>query len=170
MARYAKKSTIEELTEKLNAFLEDHELPEKDFKITFDDENYFTPEDEESFGDEYDETSGTTGYYQVGDFAVGLFAAGGDWEKPVFYAAYISDKDKIRVYIPTKGNCFNPWTKTAIGSERDCDDETWCKMPKEFRDEDDFTDAYFDWADNLKYDTNAMLEDIKERIQVKESN
>jgi hypothetical protein len=42
--------------------------------------------------------------------------AGGDWEHPV-YAIIYHDGNTFRGYVPTKGNCFNPVTKTAFGSE-----------------------------------------------------
>ena len=45
--------------------------------------------------------------------------AGGDWELPVYFIIYWSGTE-FRGYTPENGNIFNPITKTAYGSEDDC--------------------------------------------------
>jgi hypothetical protein len=68
------------------------------------------------------------GYREIAPgFHVFFCWAGGDWEMPVTFIYYNSEKG-IRGYIPTKGNLFNKKTKEAYGNDPDdndiCLDET----------------------------------------------
>lgn len=65
----------------------------------------------------------------VDDFYVGtngipylLVYMGGDWEIPV-YAMLYWDGKSLRGYVPTYGNSFNAYTKTAFGSEEEYFDD-----------------------------------------------
>lgn len=65
----------------------------------------------------------------VDDFYVGangipylLVYMGGDWEIPVYAMLYWDDKS-LRGYVPTYGNSFNAYTKTAFGSEQEYFDD-----------------------------------------------
>ena len=49
--------------------------------------------------------------------------AGGDWEAPVYFIAYLDDKKKIRFYSPKPGNVFNPKTKEAFGNDDEADED-----------------------------------------------
>ena len=48
-----------------------------------------------------------------------LYMAGGDWELPVYFFLYPDEKEKPRMYIPTKGNVFHKSLKAAYGSIMD---------------------------------------------------
>ena len=72
-----------------------------DFKVKFDMENY----GHVGLG----MTSGGTPYL--------VSWYGGDWEEPLVVFYYFDDEGGLRNYIPTKGNTYNPITKTAFGSE-----------------------------------------------------
>lgn len=49
--------------------------------------------------------------------------AGGDWETPVYFIAYLDDKKRIRFYSPKPGNVFNPKTKEAFGNNDEADED-----------------------------------------------
>ena len=153
----------------------------KDKKIVFDFENIITP-----FDDEIGNCYGL-GFYQIGDYAVMLCYAGGDWEIPVYFAIYIDDNNKLRMYIPTKGNSFNPYTKTAYGSEEETELDhikVWKSLPKEWKADPvyvmensdgyfEFSEAFEEYKENLYSNMddicniNEMLDDIKNRIVIK---
>jgi len=76
---------------------------------------------------------------------LGIYA-GGDWEVPIRFIVYWSGKE-FRAYVPTDGNTFNEKTKTAYGSEPDG------KM--------------MDEKDRRKFDYDAIIADIQERIKCK---
>ena len=206
MARYAKKSSTEDLKQAMLKAVrkytttEYNEEPEEehpywylpnmlietvneDFKINFDFENHYFQTVDEDCENEYNEAP-ECGFIQLGDFAICLAWAGGDWEDPMYFAIYLSDKNKLRVYIPTNGNTFNVWTKTAYGSESE-NVEGILKMPKKYINEE-YRDKLNEWLDddwpdpenvlseeyyNLREkepDFESMLEDIRNRIQVKD--
>lgn len=208
MPRYAKKSSTYDLKDKivkLNDRYAKYEYDEdpdevedlnyvpralldsvtEDFKVKFDFENHYFQCRDKDFYYRNDNKDDRCGLIQVGDFAICLAWAGGDWEQPVHFAIYLSDKGKLRVYIPTKGNTFNPWTKMAIGDESQAKIADIRKMPSHFfnkdisqltdeelREEVKYDDCwsheFCKWHDNgIDPDFDAMLEDIKERIQVK---
>ena len=211
MPRYAKKTTIEDLKNyvhnkyyKLTLEDEDFDLdetedaqhllfytwlkavqsvPKGDYKVKFDFENFSDPEHAfEPFGE-------FEGFYQLNDFAIGLCLAGGDWESPVYFAVYIDDNNKLRAYIPTVGNVFNIYTKSAFGSDLYTDNDD--KMPDNFlyekhpefgksqydgdNDDSKYTTEYDRWrefidpeySDGGDYNLYNMLEDIESRICVK---
>ena len=110
----------------------------KDVKYEFDDENYWHG------GDRY------SGYKTLdNDLTYFGFWAGGDWELGVFGIVYYDGK-QLRAYIPTRGNMVNTKTKYAIGNSED-DDEILEK-----------------YGNNYKLNINAMIEEIKTRIIVKD--
>ena len=212
MPRYAKKTTIDDLknyvhNKYLKLAVEDFDLdeteepqhvlfytwlkavqsvPEGDYKVKFDFENFSDPEHAfEPFGE-------FEGFYQLNDFAIGLCFAGGDWECPLYFAIYIDDKNKLRAYIPTVGNVFNYYTKAAFGSDLYTDNDN--KMPDNFLyekhpefdvsefdgdhyhgEDAKYTLEYDRWRESLnpefenvgEYDIDNMLEDIESRICVK---
>ena len=83
--------------------------------------------------------------------------AGGDWEFPVAFIIYLSDKGKLRMYVPRKGNVFNRDTKEAFGNDDDADEEF---LSKEGIRHSDFCDH----SDEVEFDEAAMLEDIAARL------
>lgn len=44
------------------------------------------------------------------------FWAGGDWESSISFVLYLDPNDKIRAYIPNKGNCYCKKYNSAWGS------------------------------------------------------
>lgn len=147
-----------------NELLSEFIIDSKDVKVDFDTENMCTPFDIDPFGD-------GVGFHQLDGFAIAMCAAGGDWEIPVQFCLYIDDKDKVRLYIPTDGNTFNPYTMTAFGSEYlDANDPMWNKFPKEWVDRSSGTPelnkGYI--SDNIIGDIGKMLNDIRSRIVVRD--
>lgn len=207
MPRYAKKNTIDKLCEEIvnkaknfgkrydpKGYYETDQLisdmiingiPPKDKKIVFDFENLIYPIAENNISTNKDNT--IVSFYQLGEFAIMLCLGGGDWEIPVYFAIYIDDNNKLRMYVPTKGNSFNPYTKTAYGSEEETELDhikVWKSLPKEWKADPDYvmedSDGYFEFSeafeeykDNLYSNIddicniNEMLDDIKNRIVIK---
>jgi hypothetical protein len=77
--------------------------------------------------------------------------AGGDWEFPVFFALYF-DGNKLRGYIPNKGNVWNNQTKAALGNYEK-EDQQW------------LTKNGFKSKDDVKLDQNKIEENLLSRIQ-----
>ena len=122
--RYYTETTKEEFLEKVKTIMENDEFPyevpsliEKDLeKVNFEWENYTCFGEPEGFG-KY-----PIGYKELKPgFHVYFAAAGGDWELPVCYIFYNSDKG-IRAYIPKDGNLWNKKEKCAYGSEDEYDE------------------------------------------------
>lgn len=86
-------------------------------------------------------------FIQLKDYAVLLCWGGGDWECPVLFIMYLDDKNKLRAYVPNKGNTFNPKFKSAFGNNDDYPEDDIGILPN------------FD----------LMFEDIKNRIIIKEN-
>ena len=84
-------------------------------------------------------------------------SAGGDWECPLAFIIYLSNKGELRMYVPRKGNVFNRDTKEAFGNDGDADEKF---LKKEGISYDDF----YDHMDEVEYDEAAMLEDIAARL------
>lgn len=125
-------------------------------KIDFDRENFYVCN--KHVGD--DEWQVGFQKLENGFTYVGV-VSGGDWEHPI-YAIIYHDGKQFRGYIPTKGNIFNPVTKTAFGSEYD--EELYKKgliaLGISIPDNDDvaFIDTNFDFTEIRK--------DIESRIQI----
>lgn len=202
MSRFAKRSTIEELKNRMIEASKDewceteddldstniiYTLPPEDFNIVFDCENFVTPLENYNIEDEYNDVD----FIQLDGFSIALCYAGGDWEYPVWFCIYIDDNNKLRVYIPTNGNTFNKYTKTAFGSEESTKLDpikVWKDIPdlwkkdinKEVNETYDFefSDYFYNMLEkawesskneiNSLLDKDAMIEDIKNRIKVKE--
>ena len=144
---YAKKSTIEDLRNFINALPEyDEELDEfyspycgalsqgkipyngccsrtfgvkdADYNgIMFTLDNFVSPDDTDDFANG---DRGSYGYKQIGDFAVAFCKGCGDWEWPaVNFVLYIGSDNKIHTYTPTEGNTYNKITGTAYANELD---------------------------------------------------
>ena len=135
-------------------------------KVDFDLENLYLNQADYS-GSEWQ-----LGFQQLGTgFTYIGVMAGGDWEHPV-YAIIYHDGKAFRGYVPTKGNTFNPVTKTAFGSEHaeldDADDEVELRrkglialgIPINGNSEDDIDNAY----QLLGIDNIAIRKDIESRI------
>ena len=122
--RYYTETTKEDFLNKVKDLMLNEEFPfevpasiEKDLtKVNFDWENYTCFGETNGFG------------YPIGHkellpgFHVYFNAAGGDWETPVCYIFYNSDKG-LRAYIPKDGNVWNKKEKCAYGSENDYHEE-----------------------------------------------
>lgn len=86
-------------------------------------------------------------FIQLKDYAILLCWGGGDWECPVLFIMYLDDKNKLRAYVPNKGNTFNPEFKSAFGNNDDYPEDDIGILPN------------FD----------LMFKDIQNRIVIKES-
>ena len=138
-------------------------IPEKDFKIRFDFENFEAPWQE---GYEVG-SDNIVGWYEVNGTTIALCYAGGDWEYPVYFAAYLERGGKrLRAYIPTVGNCFNIYLKAAFGSEEAyfSEEEVKKKMPADLLDEDRLGEWYR-YVSETKINLDDMLKDIGARIE-----
>jgi len=134
-------------------------LPESDLKITFDSENFGTP------WSKYESSRRDTGWYEINGTTVALCWAGGDWERPVWFAVYVEHGGKrLRAYIPTVGNCFDIYCKTALGSQGNWGPDPEKVWPQDFLDNDD---RIRDWEEYLAdhVDIDDMLKDIAARIE-----
>lgn len=158
--RIAKKVTKEELAKAIQkAIISDDEYDdgyddyklvqkiEKDVsKINFDFENfYFMKEEEYTDSDfssekeeisEYENLENYDIYTLENGLTYCLCCAGGDWEEPVYFIVYIDNKNKLRAYVPSKGNTYNLKYKCAYGSEENCEnyeeDENCDETEKEY--------------------------------------
>ena len=201
MPRYSKRNTIEELkAELIERYMFDEDVDyddlmydiDDDLKVKFDFENMSIPIDDTNNYRIWAEDT----FYQLGNYAVLLCGGGGDWESPVKFCIYIDNKNKVRCYIPTRGNPFNKHTMTAYGSENSVlyrltnEDRNKLanKMPAEwFNDPNsrivkgrfDFSDKYYNFVESeldkfsdngMMCDLNEILDDIKSRITVKEDD
>ena len=152
----------------------------KDLKIEFDFENF---ECETSKG--YNGAEGITGLRTLSNgLAYVGCSAGGDWEIPVFFIVYW-DGQKLRAYIPTKGNPFNRTEKQAYGNNAQADYEDMKKVYPELTEDIEkcYTPSGTDIAvDGHSYevdpefdpndvvpecDTQSIIEDIEDRIKGK---
>lgn len=152
--------SIEELRAKINAVCEDggvHPLIEKlgrDIKVRFDLEN--VAYDERDFG-----PKSVIGYHSENGLTWCGFAAGGDWEHPVFFMVYWDGK-KLRGYVPTDGNPWNTSTKRAYGNDDVKDLKNAKKRwPDLFADAEEIDSCDFD------FDEQAIKADFMARIQPK---
>lgn len=93
---------------------------------------------------------------------VGIMA-GGDWEFPVYSILYHDGKE-FRGYIPTKGNSYNPVSKTAFGSEDDDDMvvQGFIKLGITVTDPKDSREA----TKQLMPKFDEIRKDISERIEI----
>ncbi len=124
-SRKFKEMSAEKFKTRMDKFIEEndvyefHEIFGKDLKVQFDFENYEMQE--ESHRQAINELLG----YKTLSNGLNILGitAGGDWEFPVYFLLYISEKDKIRAYIPRMGNTYNRKTMEAHGNGEDDDDE-----------------------------------------------
>lgn len=137
-------------------------IPEKDFKIKFDFENFEAP-----WQNDYDaEEEYIVGWYEINGTTVALCYACGDWEYPVYFAVYLErGGKKLRAYVPTVGNCFNVYLKVALGSEEEYHrkDDLKKLLPEDLLDEDRLEDWHQYLATKINLDD--MLRDIGARIE-----
>ncbi|MGF0347649.1 hypothetical protein ACQR3P_28830 [Rhodococcus sp. IEGM1300] len=94
----------------------------------------------------------------------GLFALS-DAEIPCFLIVYFDDKDRLRAYIPKKGNAYNPLYKSCLGIDPLGDNEYMESIGQEF----DFMERYEEDSDfRLSLFNNKLLfESIIKRIVIK---
>jgi len=149
-------------------------VPKEDISIKFDLENTCTPYDESyDYGpvDDFDLSCDVPGFYQLDEYAIMLCCSGGDEEIPVYYCIYLDNKDNIRMYIPTDGNLFNKYTKTAYGGEQYGDEnfdlipDEWKLDPLDKNKKWQFSKLYENMLCNAEYDMSKMLMDIKNHIK-----
>ena len=141
---YAKKSTIKELRNFINALTEyavdvdvfydpyygalsQGKIPyngdgsstfgveDADYNgVMFALDNFVSPNETDDFANG---DHGSYGYKQIGDFAVAFCNGCGDWEWPaVNFVLYIGSDNKIHAYTPTEGNTYNKITGTAYSN------------------------------------------------------
>lgn len=158
MSRYFAPISIEnlrakiEIAEKDDGFngLLDH--LGKDIKVQFDTENI--ADDESDFGPKK-----VLGYQTLpSGLTFRGYAAGGDWEHPVFVAVYWDGK-KLRGYVPTEGNPWNTTTKRAYGNDVEADlKNARHRWPDLFnsRDSVESDDFAFD-ADDIRRDLESHI-------------
>lgn len=150
--RKAKVTTVEELFKKICTYTEPgwegdgpslYEIIEKlksDFKVEFDLENHSNIADIVYV--DWLNQSLIEGYICINNTWMYIGWAGGDWECPVYFVLYLDPKNKLRAYIPTKGNPYNRKNMQALGY--------------------DDNDGEYDDDPNF----HEMMEDIKARIEV----
>lgn len=94
----------------------------------------------------------------------GLFALT-DAGIPCFLVVYFDDKDRLRAYVPKKGNAYNSLYKSCLGMDPDGDDEYMETLGYE----ESFMDKYEEDADfRLSlYDNELLIKSIVNRIIVK---
>lgn len=135
-------------------------IPESDLKVKFDFENFRAPWFTFCCDDE------CVGWYEINGTTVALCYAGGDWEFPVYFAVYLErGGKKLRVYIPTTGNCFNIYLKAALGSEEVyfCEEDLRKLLPEDLMNESRLNDWYRYLV--AKIDLGDMLKDIGAEIE-----
>lgn len=168
--RKAKKITIDELRDHIQAAMEKH--PDYDDLSGHLDRYAFqdlTPQiekdlqkvdfDLENVMDETDDPE-HLGYRMIGDLAVYALEAGGDWEWPVYFIFYWDGK-KLRAYIPKDGNAWNYDTKKALGNDDTADSKFLAKFFNYKEGNQFFVDDGGAMVDHAK-----MEADIKKRIAV----
>jgi len=74
--------------------------------------------------------------------------AGGDWEQPIYFIIYW-DGNKLRGYIPEKGNPWNKKTNVAFGNDEEKD--------QEYLDELGLTDFPLDNWSEIQKDIEARI-------------
>ena len=159
------KITSTELENKITSILDGRNINNllkqigNDLKIEFDFENWdYDP-------GAYDDYNGLMGSKSIlinnKEFNFIGFAAGGDWEFPVYFIVY-HDGKKLRAYVPTNGNCFNPRTKRAWGNSYY--DEFDLNNNKEETKEECEEDEAMGTGD-AEADVVAILNDIKDRFE-----
>lgn len=157
MSRTFAPISIDELRIKIDQICTDeglHPLLDKlgkDIKVEFDLENVAYNSDD--FG-----PKSLLGYHTENGLTWCGFAAGGDWEHPVFFMVYWDGK-KLRGYVPTDGNPWNSITKQAYGNDEEKDlQDAKKRWPETYADADEVEGHDFD------FDEKAMLADIMARI------
>lgn len=191
MSRFYSPISLDELKNKIQPIIEyeedesgDEEFPynlpkkvEKDIKkIQFDFENWEVEDD--------GYMNYPCGYKLINpDFPVLFVNAGGDWETPICFIIYWDGKD-LRGYVPSKGNVFNPITKTAFGSDEESDNYTDTCVLDGFKKKLNEVKPYLSsekYIENLDFiksnnendiynmfdslsNSDAIIDDIKERI------
>jgi hypothetical protein len=156
MPRQFAPISIEALKTKIDAVMGEggvHALIEKlagDIKVSFDLENVSA----KAFGPKT-----VMGYHtEPNGLTYCGFAAGGDWEHPVYFMVYWDGK-KLRGYVPTEGNPWNRMSNTAYGN----DDAGDLKDAKK-RWSDKFKGAEGIGAGDLAFDAEAIRRDFLARI------
>lgn len=162
--------TDEEFDEHITYGLEGYDLPVikgskwvGEFKVEFDMENY----------GHADLNITSTGI----PYLVSWY--GGDCEEPLVVFYYFDDKGKLRNYIPTKGNTYNPITKTAFGSEN-CSSK-YHELCQKYKCENaeelmaaglikagipvNASEDVYDIVSNLHYNLIACAEDFESRVK-----
>lgn len=150
--------SIEDLKAKIDEVMGDdgpHELLAKlgsDIKVSFDLENF--AESPRDFG-----PKALMGYHtDPNGLTYCGFAAGGDWEHPVFFLVYWDGK-KLRGYVPTDGNPWNSITKTAYGNDEDKDlKDAKKRWPETYADSESVE------SDDFEFDSALIQADIAARI------
>ena len=134
----------------------------QDLDVEFDFENWSMSNDDK-IG-----PVGLMGYCTVNDLVFLGLAAGSDWEPAVYFIVYW-DGEKIRAYVPRKGNLWNTNTNMAYGNE--CDDDGDGNISKSDRQnlisrKDEFglkieelNSSRF-CIDDIKYNVDLILDDI----------
>jgi hypothetical protein len=107
------------------------------------------------------ENDGRIGGFQTRDNGLTYLgiSAGGDWESPLFFIIYW-DGQKLRGYIPTKGNTWNTDTNMAYGNDYEIDDEG--------ADDRNARKRGWESSEDARYNIEEIIQDIEERIRFKE--
>jgi hypothetical protein len=85
-----------------------------DIKVKFDTENF-------ELNESNNQSNNLIGFREIEGFTFWGITSGGDWEEPVYFLLYISEKGKLRGYVPTDGNPWNRTTKRAFGNDEQAD-------------------------------------------------
>lgn len=156
-----KIALIEALTKKYPAPIEMQTIVEninfeRDSRIDFDFENVLLGWNDSTF-EPINSSSFETITVDGKEIPFIKGSAGGDWEFPLAFIIYLSDKGELRMYVPRKGNVFNRDTKEVFGNDEDADEEFLKKEGIRY-------DDYINHTDEVEYDEAALLEDIAARL------
>jgi len=116
-------------------------------KVSVDYENF-----SHTVQDEWGYWKDMLGVNQIGDLSFWGMSAGGDWEYPVYFIVYISNKKELRAYIPKHGNMWNKLTKEAFGNDEDADQ--------------DYFDSLGISEPEAIFSKEEIFEDIKKRFKI----
>ena len=130
---------------------------ERDSKIDFDFENVLLGWNHAAYGPFCSSSVIETLLVDGKDIPFIKGCAGGDWENPVAFIIYLSNKGELRMYVPRKGNVFNRDTREAFGNDDDADEAFLKKEGIRYKD-------FCDHMDEVEFDEAALLEDIAARL------
>lgn len=181
MPRYTKSTTPSQLNQEINTLIQKNQdiagdiidlllsleecygctHVEKDLMTNFQYENILEKDDIDQTHVLYDIMGMQT--TNKGITFIGLLA-GTDYGLPFYMIVYTDDKNKLRGYIPKKGNAINPLTKQPFG-DGDHDDDTIAKKIGFASYQDMVVNETR--AEKHLYNKQTIIQDITKRLQLR---